>query len=465
MAYRIPLLGRLSFREYFALVFGLLFVLFEGIIHIIILFLPKWFINICYKHSRSLFHRIMGPPKVKSAEKKQADRILDARDFGELCALYGYTHEEHVVLTKDGYLLTVHRLPSKKGEQKTSPGTSTGKPLVYLHHGLLMNSEIWVCLTDAERALPFVLAEAGFDVWLGNNRGNKYSKKSIHHGPNSTKFWDYSIDDFAWHDIPDSISYILDCCQAKTLSYIGFSQGTAQAFAALSIHPQLNQKVNVFIALAPAMSPAGLAASVVDGLMKASPTLIFLFFGRKSILSSATMWQSILYPPIFAKVIDLSLGWLFAWRSLNISTHQKIAAYAHLYSFTSTKAVVHWFQIMRSATFSMYDDDVQSPVMNTSVSSYRPARFPTRNIVTPIVLLYGDSDSLVDIDVMVSQLPMHTICRRMHGYEHLDLLWGKHVDVDVIPVVLDTLKQYCENKEMLLVNGGPLREKTTVMSD
>ncbi|KAF7298016.1 Triacylglycerol lipase [Mycena chlorophos] len=464
---RIPLIGRLSGREYFALVFGLVIVLFEGFIHIIILFLPKFFIEFCYSHSRSLFHRIMGPPKLKSKEKQQADRILRARDFGELCSLYGYTHEEHVVLTKDGYLLGLHRLPTKKGHRKESPGTSTGNPVVYLHHGLLMNSEVWVCLTDAERSLPFVLVEQGFDVWLGNNRGNKYSKKSIHHGPNSSKFWDYSIDDFAWHDIPDSINYILECTKAKTVSYIGFSQGTAQAFAALSIHPQLNEKVNVFIALAPAMSPAGLAAPIVDGLMKASPTLMFLFFGRKAILSSATMWQSILYPPIFAKTIDTSLRWLFAWNSYNISTHQKIAAYAHLYSFASTKSVVHWFQIMRNGQFQMYDDDVQSPAMHTSVSSYRPARFPTRNIVTPIVLCYGDSDSLVDIDVMVSQLPGHTVCRRLHGYEHLDILWGKDVDVDVHPLVLESLRQYCENPERLMVNGSPVREKKMqmVMSD
>lgn len=128
--------------------------------------------------------------------------------------------------------------------------------------------------------------------FAGNNRGNKYSKKSIHHNPNSTKFWDFSIDDFAWHDIPDSIHYIIDTTGAKSVGYVGFSQGTAQAFAALSIHPKLNQKVNVFVALAPAMSPAGLAAPVVDGLMKASPTLVFLFFGRRAILSSTTMWQS-----------------------------------------------------------------------------------------------------------------------------------------------------------------------------
>jgi len=463
--YRLPLIGRLSWREYIALFFGLIFLVAESLIHIVILFLPKFILNFFYLRSRTLFHRISGPPKLKSEEKRMADRILNARDFGELCSIYGYTPEEHVVLTKDGYLLGLHRLPSKKGQQKASPGTSTGNPVVYLHHGLLMNSEVWVCLTSAERSLPFVLVEAGFDVWLGNNRGNKYSKKSIHYGPNSSKFWDYSLDDFAWHDIPDSIHYILDCTKAKTVSYIGFSQGTAQAFAALSIHPQLNEKVNVFIALAPAMSPAGLAASIVDGLMKASPTLMFLFFGRKSILSSAIMWQSILYPPIFAKTIDTSLRWLFAWQSLNISTQQKIAAYAHLYSFASVKSVVHWFQIMRNGQFQMYDDDVQSPIIRTSVSSYRPARFPTRNIVTPIVLCYGDSDSLVDIDVMVSQLPGHTVCKRLYGYEHLDILWGKDVDVDVIPEVLDSLKQHCETPEKLMVNGGPVREKRMIMSD
>jgi lysosomal acid lipase/cholesteryl ester hydrolase len=167
------------------------------------------------------------------------------------------------------------------------------------------------------------------------------------------------------------------------------------------------------------------------------------------------MWQSILYPPIFAKVIDIALAFLFNWRSLNITTSQKIAAYAHLYSSASVKSVVHWFQIMRNAAFQMYDDDVISPMMRTSVSSYRPARFPTRNIVTPIVLLYGDSDSLVDIDVMLTQLPGHTVPNRLHGYEHLDVLWGKDVDVDVIPEVLDALKQYCENREKLtgLVNG------------
>lgn len=102
---------------------------------------------------------------------------------------------------------------------------------------------------------------------------------------------------------------------------------------------------------------------------------------------------------------------------------------------------------MRNAAFQMYDDDVLSPVVVTSVSSYRPVRFPTRNIVTPIVLLYGDSDSLVDIDTMLAQLPSHTVAKRLHTYEHLDVLWGRNVHIDVIPEVLASLELYNAKEE------------------
>ena len=268
---RLPVLGRLRSREYTAILLGFLIVVSETLLTCIISFLPKSVIQWFYDRSKSVFHLVVGPPKPRTDEERLSDRIRRARDFEKLCEIFGYTFEEHVLLTKDGYLLGLHRLCHKQGERRAGRvGTSTGKPVVYLHHGLLMNSEVWICLTQPQRCIPFVLVEMGFDVWLGNNRGNKYSKKSIYHDPNSSKFWNYSIDDFAWHDIPESIDYILDVTKEPSLSYIGFSQGSAQAFAALSIHPPLNERVNVFIALAPAMSPAGLSAPIVDGLMKAS---------------------------------------------------------------------------------------------------------------------------------------------------------------------------------------------------
>lgn len=91
-----------------------------------------------------------------------------------------------ISVVQDGYLLCLQRIPSKKGEPRAAPGETTGKPVVYMHHGqttffdkrilgspitssltgLLMCSDVWVCLTDEERCIPFVLVEQGYDVWV-----------------------------------------------------------------------------------------------------------------------------------------------------------------------------------------------------------------------------------------------------------------------------------------------------------
>ncbi|ROT37623.1 alpha/beta-hydrolase [Sodiomyces alkalinus F11] len=473
----VPFIGRLNITEYVALVGSFFLVGLEAIIRILTLALPRSLISLFYRASRRLFHRFTTPAQNNTIQRKRSLSITvrDASDFVDLCRVFGYEAEEHVTQTKDGFLLGLHRLAWKRGEegQRVNSGRdSVQKKVVYLHHGLLMNSEVWVSLTDAQRCLPFVLVEKGYDVWLGNNRGNKYSKKSIKYSPTSVEFWNFSMDEFALHDIPDSISYILETTGQESLSYIGFSQGTAQAFAALAIHPKLNDKVNVFIALAPAMSPAGLSNGVVDALVKASPQVLFLLFGRRSILSSTTMWQSILYPPIFVKIIDYSLGFLFDWQTKNISWSQKLAAYPHLYSFTSTKSVVHWFQIIRNKAFQMYDDDVQPPVALSSSSKYtKVARYPTRNIKTPIVLVYGGTDSLVDIKVMLRELPKMTVATEIPHYEHLDFLWGHDVDAQVFPHVFDALQSFTDphhsseeyakyqlaRQESLLGSGAPYR--------
>ncbi|KAB8976001.1 hypothetical protein FH972_026879 [Carpinus fangiana] len=441
----VPVIGRLFFREYLALVGSFLLVGLEIFVRIVTLALPTRVINLLYNASKRAFNVLSSPQgrKARTSNRKIVNPIAQASDFVDLCELFGYYAEEHVVQTEDGYLLGLHRLGWRKGEEdqrvNAGPG-SIQKKVVYLHHGLMMNSEVWVCLTEAQRCLPFTLVEKGYDVWLGNNRGNKYSKKSVHHSPASTAFWNFSMDQFAFHDIPDSIEYILSATSRESLSYIGFSQGTAQAFATLSIHPTLNDKVDVFIALAPAMSPPGLANGIVASLVKTSPEVLYLAFGRRSILSSATMWQGILYPPIFVRLLDMSLRFLFGWQTANMTQSQKLAAYPHLYSFASTKCVVHWFQIIRNETFQMFDDEVSGPLnMSHGSRYYKVAKFPTRNIKTPVVLVYGGSDSLVNIDVMLKELPKHTIATEIPKYEHLDFLWAQDVDKLVFPHVFDAL--------------------------
>lgn len=205
--------------------------------------------------------------------------LRNALDFAEMCSLFGYGYEEHVVTTPDGYLLVLHRI--LPGDYTLNP-----KPVVLFQHGLLTNSEFFIALSDTHRCLPFVLVDNGYDIWLGNNRygfisdmrifplddsttrGNKYSQKHTSLPTSSPAFWDFSLDELAKYDMPSFVSYILTHTNQPNLSYIGFSQGSAQAFAALSSNKELNSKLNVFIALAPIIQPRGYASTILDLIAK-----------------------------------------------------------------------------------------------------------------------------------------------------------------------------------------------------
>lgn len=128
-------------------------------------------IRFCYNRSKTLFNFLSRNQAKQPRQKKKSlvSSIANASDFVDLCALNGYYAEEHIVQTGDGYLLGLHRLGWKKGEEALRVNAGKGsvsKRVVYLHHGLLMNSEVWVCLTDEARCLPFMLVEHGFDVWV-----------------------------------------------------------------------------------------------------------------------------------------------------------------------------------------------------------------------------------------------------------------------------------------------------------
>ncbi|KAJ3063910.1 cholesterol esterase [Quaeritorhiza haematococci] len=260
-----------------------------------------------------------------------------------------------------------------------------------------MCSEVWVCRPGPALNLPFVLADAGYDVWLGNTRGNKYSCKHIKLKPSQEAFWDFSMDHLAIYDLPNSVDYILKVTGAPSLSYIGFSQGTAQGFSALSMSRKLNRKVNLFIALAPVLKPHGLENRVINTLVKSTPDIIYLLFGRKSLLSSCLFWQSILTPLTFASVIDTSMWVLFSWSSKTL-LHKSIV-YRHLYSYTAVKIVVHWFQIIRTKRFQMYDE-APSMLPNSTSAGHVVPKFPVKQIRTPVALFYGGKDTLPDMSVL-----------------------------------------------------------------
>lgn len=61
---------------------------------------------------------------------------------------------------------------------------------------------------------------------MGNVRGNIYSTNHVNIPPTSPQFWDFSFDEFARYDLPETVDYILAATGYKTLSYIGHRYGT-----------------------------------------------------------------------------------------------------------------------------------------------------------------------------------------------------------------------------------------------
>lgn len=88
---------------------------------------------------------------------------------------------------------------------------------------------------------------AGFEVWLGNNRGNGYSMRHKVYTTADPAFWHFTYspllhhstillhlmphivrrrryDDMAQYDLPANINFILKTSGAASLSYVGHSE-------------------------------------------------------------------------------------------------------------------------------------------------------------------------------------------------------------------------------------------------
>ena len=100
-----------------------------------------------------------------------------------------------------------------------------------------MDSFLAWMLNDTN-SIAFKLVEAGYDVWLNNSRGNRYSKEhqlldlkmnssSVEMSErvlkNREKFWDYSFHEMAIYDQPALWKFVIAETGKVKITYIGHS--------------------------------------------------------------------------------------------------------------------------------------------------------------------------------------------------------------------------------------------------
>ena len=188
---------------------------------------------------------------IKNSQRKQASLDDENRVFREYVFEQNpnYEVESHNVYTADGFVLKVFNIKGD-GSEVSRNGPGEPKPVVFLQHGLIASSETFV--QNGDNSLAFKLVEAGYDVWLGNNRGNIYSRKNLYYQPWGKQYFDFSFYEMGEYDLPAMIDYALIQSNQKKLSYIAHSLGTTQMFTALAEnYGGLKEKLDVFIAMAP----------------------------------------------------------------------------------------------------------------------------------------------------------------------------------------------------------------------
>lgn len=161
------------------------------------------------------------------------------KSLKEIANENGFDHDEYTVTTSDGYILTLYRIPGFLNETKPY----AKKPVVLLQHGLDGDATHWA-INSADKAPAFNLVSEGFDVWLGNNRGCRYSVShtTLDAEKNKPQFWDFDFEDMGLKDVPAEIDFILESTGQEKLSYVGHSEGTTQMFVGLSMIQNIMQR-------------------------------------------------------------------------------------------------------------------------------------------------------------------------------------------------------------------------------
>ncbi|KQJ99103.1 triacylglycerol lipase 2 isoform X2 [Brachypodium distachyon] len=288
-------------------------------------------------------------------------------------------------------------------------------------------------LGSPEESLAYVLADRGFDVWVANNRGTRWSRRHTSLDATSWRYWDWSWDDLVVNDMPDVVDYVRTRTAHKP-HYVGHSMGTLVALAALS-----EGKVSEKLKSATLLSPVAYLSHMTTPL---GILLANTFAGE--LISDLGVAE---FNPTSPEVTNIVSGLChnpgincydfirdFTGENycLNSSAIDVVLQYEP--QPTSTKTLVHFAQTFRAGVLTKYD--YVSPEVN--VENYGQEEPPAYNMSRipvgfPLFLSYGGQDDLADpadVDLLLADLRRggHSdatmTVQYLDKFAHLDFIFG-----------------------------------------
>jgi len=364
----------------------------------------------------------------------------------QIIVKYGYPVELHNITTDDGYINEAHRIPYGK-----KCGPAEGKRVIWLQHGLLGDSSNWI-ISGPDKGLGYVLADNCYDVWMGNFRGNTYSKRHSIWDPNVHKeeYWKFSWHEIGVHDVPANIDYALSVTGQESLYYAGHSMGTTSIWVLLSEKPEYNAKIKLMNALAPVsytehmISPMRLIAPfeqslswIIDmfGMHEFLPSNAFMTFIGKTLCNENSPVQF-----VCSNVLFLIAGYNFD----QIDPALLSVAMGHSPAGASAMNILHYGQGVNSGLFRKYNFGTAGNMEKYGQAT--PPEYEIERITAPVAFYWGANDWLgspADAYRLAERMPnLHKFHRVDHDFfNHMDFLWA----IDINPLLNEPIIKFMEN--------------------
>ncbi|XP_075010151.1 lipase member M-like [Calonectris borealis] len=343
-------------------------------------------------------------------------------NIGQIIRFHGYRSEEHQVLTDDGYFLTVNRIPGGREEA----GSRGSRLPVLLQHGFILDGSNWVS-NFPNNSLGFILADAGYDVWIGNSRGNSWSRRHLNLSVDQEEFWDFSFHEMAMYDLPAMVGFILRQTGQEKLFYVGHAQGSALGLIAFSSMPQLAEKIKMFFVVGPLYTFRS-AKGPVASILYFPEAMIKVIFGRKEAALLAREPRAALARACSCWLLDRhcadGLFLIGGFNQKNLNTSRTDVYLSHFPDYTSTKNYLHWAQTAKTGEFKQFDygEKNQEKYNQTSPPFYR-----IEDMTVPTALWSGGEDWVTS--TAETQRLLRRITNLVHhehfpDWTHWDHIWG-----------------------------------------
>ena len=334
--------------------------------------------------------------------------------------------EIHEIFTSDSYILALFR--ARNGNPDSA--TPFARKTILLLHGAGVSADDFAL---SKNSVVKSLLKQNYDVWLLNNRGNKYSCKNRQIDTKSTHFWNFSFQEMAEFDFSSALYHITKVTGQK-VTVIGHSQGATQVIAALSVMPHLNSQIEKFIAIAPIVSLTGshqrnnLVWGTTRLLIHALRAIkVKSIFNHKVNSNFITDFAIKLFCLKTQKVCDKFISIFFDKDPSQIDREELNHYLKHNPSRTSTKSIEHIAQLGSHSGGQLRKFDYGRKRNQEVYRSDTPPAYNMSNIATKVYLHYGDNDFLCtdkSIKTLITAFKVSKT-RFYRGWGHLSFILGK----------------------------------------